>query len=88
MGERVEPDLAQEQFRVLRGGGGGDADSRVLERDDEPQGVGVGGEVAGFDQLHHRRLLPIGVLGQAVVVVIGHVEVLKCGARAVHARLA
>ena len=56
--------------------------------DDEAQGVRVRGEVPGLDQAHDHRLLAIGVLGQAVVVVIGHVEVRERGTGAVHSRLA
>ena len=88
LGERVEPDLAQEQLGVLGRGGGGGADPCVLDVDDEAQGVRVGGEVPGLDQAHNHFLLAIGVLGEAVVVVIGHVEVLERGAGAVHSRLA
>ena len=37
----------------------------VLDGDDEPQRVGVGGELAGLDELDHHLLLALGVLEQA-----------------------
>jgi len=85
--EGVEPDLAQEQPRVLRRGRVRDAHPGVLGRDDETQGVGIGGEVAGLDEVHDHLLLALRVLGDALVGV-GHVEVVEGGAGAGQTRLA
>jgi hypothetical protein len=60
----------------------------VLDGDDEPQRVGVRGEVAGLDEPHHHLLLALGVLREARAIVVGDVEVLQRRARAAHARLA
>jgi hypothetical protein len=51
VGEAVQADLAQEEPGVLGRGGGGDRDPGVLDRDDEAQRVGVGGELPGLDEL-------------------------------------
>jgi hypothetical protein len=85
--EGVEPDLAQEQPRVLRRGRVRDAHPGILGRDDETQGVGIGGEVAGLDKVHDHFLFTLRVLGDALVSA-GHVEVVKGGAGPGHARLA
>ena len=65
LGEGVEPDLAQEQLRVLRRRRRRDSDAGVLDGDDEAQRVGIGGEVAGLDESHHHLLLALGVLREA-----------------------
>ena len=85
--ERVKPDLPQEQSRVLRRGRVRDGYSGVFCRDDEPQGVGIGGEVTGLDEAHDQLLLVLGVL-DGTLVGVGHPEVVERGAGAVHARLA
>ncbi len=56
-GEGVELDLAQEQRRVLRRGCVRDEHPGVLGGDDEPQRVGIGGEVTGLDEAHSRSVL-------------------------------
>jgi hypothetical protein len=83
----VEPDLAQEQFRVLRRGCGRRPDAGVLDGDDEPQRVGIGGEVAGLDEPDHHRLFTHRVFLGADSD-IGHMEVLQGRPSAVHPSLA
>src|SRR5674536_293107 len=84
-GERVEPDLAQEQLRVLRRRRGRHPDAVVLDGNDVSQRIGVGGEVTGLDQPDDHCLLMRGVLDNAYVA-IGHVKVVQSGPGAVHAR--
>src|SRR5664280_988505 len=66
-GERVEPDLAQEQLRVLRRRRGRHPDAVVLDGNDVSQRIGVGGEVTGLDQQNDHCLLRRGVLDDAFV---------------------
>jgi hypothetical protein len=85
--ERVEAYLSQKQPGVLGRGGGGHLDAGVLDRDDEPQRVRIGRELAGLDQLDHHRLLALGVSLDPLIG-IGHLEVVQRRASTAHARLA
>src|SRR5208282_1818652 len=84
--EGVEPDLAQEQGRVLRRRRVRDQQAGILDRDDEPQRVGICGEVTRLDETHHHLLLALGVLDGALPGV-GHLEIIQRGAGAAHPRL-
>ena len=60
----------------------------VLDREQEAQRVGVGGELARLDELDDHLLLEVGVGAHARAVGVGHAEVLQRGLRALHPRLA
>ena len=74
-GESVQPDPLQEAIGVLGRGGCRDPDAHVLDRQDEPDGIGESHEPAFLDQRDHVRLL-VGRVLLDPCVDVGHAEVL------------